>query len=227
MATLLTLRDRLDGWAGRTDADYLARRDLFINQAIREMAERVGDEAGLTNILAAVAVAQGDLTIPIPDTLRSTADMRVILIDGTTRTELTPITADMLVRPFWDEAIEDEVDLTDTTVQGTPLYFAAGLSGADRALFLRRPPDKAYTAELRGVKFSTDLSAEGDDNYITVEAEDAVLYLALSNAWDFLEDFGRGAHWRARAEPLVRRWIGHRLSSAVAPGRLQIGTYEV
>lgn len=231
MATLAQLRTRLQNYVDRNDADFQDQRDFFINLAIRQLARRAGHETNRVELVHnGLSLPSGTTTLSLDDKFRVTSELQVVLIDSDgNRSILQQIPVRFLDQEFIDEKLERVVDLNDDDEQdGSPRYFALGHSSGERLLHIAPTPDENFTVDIRGVKYTTDLSADGDDNFVTKEAEDAVLYAAIAEAWAFLEDVGRWEFWNSRAQQEARIWINDRISEGFdGQGARQMGTYEV
>lgn len=228
MADLATLRSRLDSYVDRNDSDYTSNRDYFINLAIRQLARELNVESNLVELVATQSVGVGTTSFNMPDSLRNTTDTHLTIIktDGT-KAPLDEIPVKFLSREFFDSREDEWVDLANLTTPGTPRFFAIGLLSGVRKIHIRPEPEATMNIEIRGIRYTTDLSAGTDSNYVTLEFEDAVLYLAVAEVWAFFEDSGRYNFWAQKAQPHVIKAKNTRAHEALNNygGRLQMGTY--
>jgi hypothetical protein len=226
MATLSVLKTRLDVHVNRTDTDYTANKTEFVNAGLRWLQRKLlkgaGTDARWQNSVDLVA---GVTAIGVPEVssqgaYRPSSKTRLYRIDGTSRVELRRIPLEWLQAPYWDQELGELVELGDVGTRGVPRYFAI----RGRALEIRPVADKTYTLELFGLAYYKDLSSDGDENLLTIEAEDACLYAALRACWIFFEDAGKADFWEERARVAALEWMGDRIDELSGEAPLVMAT---
>lgn len=216
MATLGTLRTRLDGKVNRTDTDYTSNRDTFINEGLRWLQKKVDVTDALFGFFEQEELVQpGTEYITLHRQYRPSDHLTVWRLDAVSgkRVALRRIPVDYLSAPFFDQLHMAEVNLSDTSVWGTPAYYAP----RGGIIEIRPPAAEAFTARIEGQVFLPDLVNAQDENLLTCEAEDACLYAAIAQAWLHFEDEGRVKFWQEHAFTLLKEWeADRRLQDRVA-----------
>lgn len=239
MANFVTLKNRLDSYVDRQDVDYTANRDYFINLAIRQLARELQVESNIVELIVSQSISAGADSFTMPDALRHTTDSQLVLVDsGGQKSKMWEIPVKFLNEEFYDgnAGFGPEgtpvtsfgwINYAQTTAPGRPRHYAIGTLAGARIIHVRPIADATYAVEIRGHRYSTDLSLDTDSNYLTLEFEDAVLYMAVAEVWSFFEDAGRFNFWAQKASPFVAKAKAYRAHEALSNygGKLQMGTY--
>ncbi len=203
MATLAELRTRLDFYVNRDDPDYTDRRTEWLNAGLRWLQRQLSVTPGfVTEWQHQAKVVAGTEEIDLPREYRPSDETRLARFDAGTPSDLRRIPVPWLTEPFWDQERGEQVNLGNTTLRGTPLYFAIW----GRTLQIRPPADMTYAIRIEGLRWLAPLVNDDDDNVLTCEAEDACLYAAVGELWLAFEDTGRSDFWRDRARVALREW---------------------
>lgn len=221
MASFVTLKARLDSHVDRaTDPIYTVDRDFFVNAGIRWLQRRVLTGVGREQIFSpTLTVNVGDDSVVAPATWRPSSKTKLILIDAAgARSELVRIPYRALSEDFRDADRNEYVNLLDETTQGQPTYWCE----LDRTFELRPPANTGYTLEVRGLGYLADLVADADDNVLTIECEEAVLYAAIRQTWLKYEDAARVAYWGKMAMDAAQDWINDRVEASTGSRVLEM-----
>jgi hypothetical protein len=198
--------------------------------AIREIARRLGIESQEMELVFTQTVTVGVSSFTLDDALRDTSETQFTLIDPSQpadqqKVPMFEIPVEFLNRVFFDQNLGEDVDLANSIVQAAPRYVAVGTLSGARVVHIRQIPDKTYNIEVRGIRYTSDLVNPTDSNYVTLEGEEAVLYLAIAITWSFFEDEGKASAWFERAESIINYWRHTRIDSNTSGERRQMGTY--
>lgn len=207
MATLSDLRTRLDLYVNRTDVDYTANRDYYLNAGLRWLQrEFLPLKAFATQWTSTQTVSAGTEALPLPPDYRSSGEVRIYRLQGDERLPMSRIPLAWLEEPFYDVNLKAQMNLSNTSQRGTPVYFA--LRG--RSAELRPVPADTTVLQLHGVSTLEALVHPQDDNLLTCEAEDACLYAGLRETWLTLGDEAERTKWEAQAKEAITRWMADR-----------------
>lgn len=208
--TFREILEELDARTGRTDPEYLAGREKFVNEGVRWLQRRfLGDHGNTTIWTATGLIVDGTYSIEMPEDWRPSQHTRIFLLDGTDRTDLKEVPVGNLESPFWDLDDAVEVDLSDLTTKEKPAYYAI----RGRSLELRPTANKAYDLELYGRAYLATLAEDDDTNLLTIEAPDAVIFASLRACWLRFEDAGRVALFEKEAAEAIRDWHHDRIEA--------------
>ena len=92
------------------------------------------------------------------------------------------------------KSIQDMLLISQGTITGRPLYYSYNFPQGE--FHVRPVPDTTYTYDIGYYAYSAELSADGDTNWWTNNAWEAVLYGALAEAEPFLINDGRITLWK-------------------------------
>jgi hypothetical protein len=205
--TLAQLRARFLYTMNRTDPDIVDHVDEHINAGIRYVERKfLGPEPMYERWQNAETLPAGVGTVPLPGCWRPSAELRVYTVPE--RALLTRIPVRYLREPFQTTGGQ-AVDLRNTQVLGTPLYYA--LLG--RSLALRPLPATGFDLEIIGTGYADPLLYPEDESVVTQSAPDAVLYAACREAWLTLGDDPQMQYWQGQADKAIGEWTGDRVHS--------------
>lgn len=93
------------------------------------------------------------------------------------------------------------LQLNKYTQSGEPLYYSI----AENKFHFTPTPDKNYSVELKYYKYSPDLSADTDTNWLTENAWFVLLYGALLEFEPYLMNDERMVTWKALYDDAIRK----------------------
>jgi hypothetical protein len=201
---------RVDAYIARTDSTYTSERVRFLNDALRWLQSQILlDSATETTWTATAGLVEGQEQLALPPDFRFSSRTRLVIVDGTEKTELVRISPELLFEPFFDAETGQEIRLLSMTEEGKPRYFA--IVGA--TLEIRPPADKTYDLELHGYSYLPDLETDSDSNILTEKAPLACVYATLRQAWLAFEDAERADYWEKKALDEIRLFVGDRIEA--------------
>lgn len=97
------------------------------------------------------------------------------------------------------EDLDAMCSLDEKTV-APPTYYAIKSMGASQAITIELDtiPDDTYTVGTRFIAYSEDLSGDGDENWLTSNAPELLVFGALLEAEVYIENDERAAIWLAK-----------------------------
>jgi hypothetical protein len=209
--TLGDLRTKVKAYVNRDDPDFLDNLDHFIQAGHRWIERKYhAKEAFYSKWQTEQPVPHAVGVVALPACYRASAELRVYRLPE--RAPLTRIAPPCLREPFRTSA-GLEVDLRDTTVLGTPLYFAV----MGRSLQIRPLPAIPLDLEIVGTGWAEPMTQDRDETVLTQEAPDAVIYAAVRELWLFMGDEPQQTYWENQASRATQEWIGDRVHEETAP----------
>jgi hypothetical protein len=183
MANLGTLRTYIGNWMNRSDLN--TEIDLMVNIVIRRLENDPAWNWKYMDTKATGSLARLDYTLAFPDNYKSTKIFFLIDTDSALRQ------LDMKSLSYVYEQFPYREDY-----QYTPNMMA--VDDANNVLVLRPTVDQAYTYEWHYQKFSDELTADADTNWMVTNQYELVLYGALVEASLFIKDLESAATWEAK-----------------------------
>lgn len=176
MATTYSdLKTDIQTWMQNTGTDFTSQLDVFINNTEQRLLREIDPEAFVFNVYSALTSGNRFMNNPsdlliIKNLLIENGDDRIFL----------EMKTDEFIYEYWP----------DDSQTGTPKYFA---NYDDDTTLIAPTPDSNYRVEMQYIARIQTLSNTNTTNWLTENADDALLYGCLSEASVFtknMEDYG-------------------------------------
>ena len=183
--TYADLKTDIQTWMQNTGTDFTNQLDTFINNTEQRLLREIDPEAFVFNKYTSLTSGSRFLNNPsdlliIKNLLIQNGDDRIFL----------EMKTDEFVYEYW----------SDATQTGLPKYFA---NYDDDSTLLAPTPDSNYTVEMQYVARIETLSSTNTTNWLTENADDALLYGCLSEASIFTKNMEDYALYDKRYQEIV------------------------
>jgi len=183
--TYADLKTDIQTWMQNTGTDFTNQLDTFINNTEQRLLREIDPEAFVFNKYTSLTSGSRFLNNPsdllvIKNLLIQNGDDRIFL----------EMKTDEFVYEYWPDA----------TQTGLPKYFA---NYDDDSTLLAPTPNSNYTVEMQYVARIETLSSTNTTNWLTENADDALLYGCLSEASIFTKNMEDYALYDKRYQEIV------------------------
>lgn len=183
--TYADLKTDIQTWMQNTGTDFTNQLDTFINNTEQRLLREIDPEAFVFNKYTSLTSGSRFLNNPsdlliIKNLLIQNGDDRIFL----------EMKTDEFVYEYWPDA----------TQTGLPKYFA---NYDDDSTLLAPTPDSNYTVEMQYIARVETLSSTNTTNWLTENADDALLYGCLSEASIFTKNMEDYALYDKRYQEIV------------------------
>jgi len=183
--TYADLKTDIQTWMQNTGTDFTNQLDTFINNTEQRLLREIDPEAFVFNKYTSLTSGSRFLNNPsdllvIKNLLIQNGDDRIFL----------EMKTDEFVYEYWPDA----------TQTGLPKYFA---NYDDDSTLLAPTPNSNYTVEMQYVARIETLSSTNTTNWLTENADDALLYGCLSEASIFTKNMEDYALYNKRYQEIV------------------------
>jgi len=183
--TYADLKTDIQTWMQNTGTDFTNQLDTFINNTEQRLLREIDPEAFVFNKYTSLTSGSRFLNNPsdlliIKNLLIQNGDDRIFL----------EMKTDEFVYEYWPDA----------TQTGLPKYFA---NYDDDSTLLAPTPDSNYTVEMQYIARVETLSSTNTTNWLTENADDALLYGCLSEASIFTKNTEDYALYDKRYQEIV------------------------
>ena len=186
MATTYTdLKTDIQTWMQNTGTDFTNQLDTFINNTEQRLLREIDPEAFVFNKFT--NLTSGNRFLANPSDLLIIKNL--LIQNGNDRIFLEMKT-DEYIYEYWPDASQT----------GLPKYFA---NYDDDSTLLAPTPDSNYVVEMQYVARIQTLSATNTTNWLTENADDALLYGCLSEACIFTKNTEDYALYNKRYQEIV------------------------
>ena len=186
MATTYSdLRTDIQTWMQNTGTDFTNQLDTFINNTEQRLLREIDPEAFVFNVYSALTSGNRFMNNP--------SDLLIIknlLIENGSDRIFLEMKTDEFIYEYWP----------DDSQTGVPKYFA---NYDDDSTLLAPTPDSNYRVEMQYVGRIETLSTTNTTNWLTENADDALLYGCLSEASIFTKNMEDYALYDKRYQEIV------------------------
>lgn len=176
--TFATLKTELQAKVGRSNAEFTAQLGAFINDIINEITSEMNywfmKRTSNYNLTASDDPAQYSLS----DENKEPDEVYLVLTNSYKSLDILSLKdALAILSPNETRAEPQCVVIENALMTVSP------------------PPDQNYTLMLVSWSRFTELSADGDDNFLVINKKDLVMAGAIRNAFAFLQEYQDAGYW--------------------------------